>query len=113
MTIDGGEFVRRFLLHVLPRGLMRGRDDGFLAKRCRRTRLAQIRAVLAVKTAADYACRATDATTRAECTCPRCRSGPVHSIELITPSHAGSTPRATGNTRTDNAAGLRAGAPAC
>ena len=85
MTLDGGEFVRRFLLHVLPKGLMRVRHYGFLANRCRRRRLTQIRAALAVKTAADHTCRATDATTRAERICPRCRRGPMHFIEMIAP----------------------------
>jgi hypothetical protein len=37
---DGTEFVRRFLLHVLPKGLMRIRHFGFLANRCRREKLA-------------------------------------------------------------------------
>ena len=31
MTLDAGEFVRRFLLHVLPRGFMKIRYFGFLA----------------------------------------------------------------------------------
>lgn len=42
MTLAGEEFVRRFLLHVLPKGLMRVRHYGFLANRCRRAHLAQI-----------------------------------------------------------------------
>ena len=33
MTRDADEFIRRFLLHVLPRGFMRLRHDGFLANR--------------------------------------------------------------------------------
>ncbi|MBB3231945.1 hypothetical protein FHR97_002808 [Halomonas stenophila] len=58
LVLDGEEFVRRFLLHVLlpvlPKGLMRVRHYGFLANRCRRRRLAQIRRALAVvETAAD------------------------------------------------------------
>ncbi|MEQ5802381.1 transposase [Halomonas sp. H10-9-1] len=48
LVLDGEEFVRRFLLHVLPKGLMRVRHYGFLANRCRRRRLAQIRQALAV-----------------------------------------------------------------
>ncbi|MBS9405354.1 transposase [Halomonas sp. TRM85114] len=48
LVLDGEEFVRRFLLHVLPKGLMRVRHYGFLANRCRRRRLAQIRRALAV-----------------------------------------------------------------
>ena len=33
MTLDADEFIRRFLLHVLPRGFMRLRHYGFLANR--------------------------------------------------------------------------------
>src|SRR5699024_10845090 len=43
VTLDGPTFVQRFLLHVLPKGLMRVRHYGFLANRCRREKLARIR----------------------------------------------------------------------
>ena len=46
MILTGAELLRRFLLHVLPEGFMRVRHFGFLANRCRATRLAQIRAAL-------------------------------------------------------------------
>ena len=32
MSLDGGEFIRRFLIHVLPDGFHRIRYDGFLGK---------------------------------------------------------------------------------
>jgi hypothetical protein len=35
MTVSGDEFLRRFLLHVLPGGFVRIRHFGFLANRCR------------------------------------------------------------------------------
>ena len=47
MWLPGQEFVRRFLLHVLPKGFMRIRHFGFLANRCRRDKLEQIRKCLA------------------------------------------------------------------
>jgi hypothetical protein len=47
MTLEGEEFLRRFLLHVLPKGLRRIRHFGFLANRCRQAKLAQIRTALA------------------------------------------------------------------
>jgi hypothetical protein len=31
MTLDADEFIRRFLLHVLPKGLIKIRYFGFLA----------------------------------------------------------------------------------
>jgi Putative transposase len=46
MTLDVGEFIRRFLLHVLPNGFRRIRHFGFLANTHRRTKLAMIRNLL-------------------------------------------------------------------
>jgi hypothetical protein len=48
MTLAGPEFLRRFLLHVLPKGFVRMRSYGFLANGVRATRLAACRAALAV-----------------------------------------------------------------
>ena len=47
MTLSGEELIRRFLLHVLPKGFMRVRHFGFLANRCRARCLELIRAALA------------------------------------------------------------------
>ena len=47
MTLDADEFMRRFLLHVLPKGFRRIRHFGFLANACRVEKLARIRAALA------------------------------------------------------------------
>jgi len=46
MTLDAVEFLRRFLLHVLPRNFMRVRYYGFLANRHRQDKLARIRRLL-------------------------------------------------------------------
>jgi Putative transposase/Transposase zinc-binding domain len=46
MTLDADEFIRRFLLHVLPKGFRRIRHFGFLANACRAPKLAAIRAIL-------------------------------------------------------------------
>jgi len=46
MTLDVQEFIRRFLLHVLPDGFMRIRHFGFLANRTKKQALAQCRALL-------------------------------------------------------------------
>ena len=46
MTLDADEFLRRFLLHVVPRGFMRIRHFGLLANCTRRTTLTQCRALL-------------------------------------------------------------------
>ena len=46
MTISAHEFLRRFLLHVLPGGLVRIRHFGLFANRNRRTALERCRALL-------------------------------------------------------------------
>jgi hypothetical protein len=46
LTLDADEFLRRFLLHVVPRGFMRIRHFGLLANRVRRRALTQCRHLL-------------------------------------------------------------------
>jgi hypothetical protein len=46
MTLEVDEFLRRFLLHVVPRGFMRIRHFGLLANRTRRKNLTQCRWLL-------------------------------------------------------------------
>jgi hypothetical protein len=46
MTLEATEFIRRFLLHILPRGFVRIRQFGFLANRARGKKLALCRALL-------------------------------------------------------------------
>jgi hypothetical protein len=47
MSLDGGEFLRRFLQHVLPKGFMRVRHFGWLANASRGKRLPAIRKAIA------------------------------------------------------------------
>ena len=60
MTLEAGEFIRRFLLHVLPDGFHRIRHYGFLANGRRAAKLETCCRLLAVpapptaETAADY-----------------------------------------------------------
>jgi hypothetical protein len=49
MTLDAHEFIRRFLLHVLPDGFVKIRYFGLLANRKRRTNLELCRRLLGVK----------------------------------------------------------------
>lgn len=46
ITLEAQEFIRRFLLHVLPDGFMRIRHFGFLANRAKKQALAQCRKLL-------------------------------------------------------------------
>ncbi|MGY3619302.1 hypothetical protein ACVJGD_005498 [Bradyrhizobium sp. USDA 10063] len=46
MTLDAGEFIRRFLIHILPEGFKRIRYYGFLGNRYRKQKLARCRELL-------------------------------------------------------------------
>lgn len=73
MTLEAGEFIRRFLLHTLPDGVHRIRHYGFLANGRRAARLAACRALLATR-AQETAVRAEPAakTTAVPHPCPCC-----------------------------------------
>ena len=49
MTVHPHEFIRRFLIHVLPKGLRRIRHYGLLANGQREANLAKARELLRVK----------------------------------------------------------------
>src|SRR5215831_6600095 len=46
VSLEAHEFIRRFMLHVLPEGFMRIRHFGFLANRAKKHALAQCRKLL-------------------------------------------------------------------
>jgi len=48
MRLDAVEFIRRFLLHVLPKGFMRIRYYGFLSNRSRKEKIALCRKLLGI-----------------------------------------------------------------
>jgi len=80
MRLDGEEFIRRFLLHVLPKGLMRIRHYGFLSNRYRRQKLETIRTCLHTVVYADekeapQAKRAPGISASPLCPCPKCKTG--------------------------------------
>ena len=68
MTLAATEFLRRFFLHVLPKGFVRIRHFGFLANRFRTRALAECRTLLAVSLPIAAADRKETATWH----CPRC-----------------------------------------
>src|SRR5277367_2171447 len=84
MTLDAVEFIRRFLLHVLPTGLVRIRHFGFLANRVRKQKLIHCRALLAAR-AAPMPIDPDDSTTSVEGphACPICKRGRLIVIELL------------------------------
>ena len=46
LALQPAQFIRRFLLHILPSGFMRIRHYGLIANRAKRTKLAAVRAAL-------------------------------------------------------------------
>jgi len=79
MQLAGEEFIRRFLMHVLPDGFMRIRHYGFLSNRSRRQKLDTIRACLhspmqAVKMDEPIA-EVMTSSDNSGCPCPKCRDG--------------------------------------
>ncbi len=84
MTLDAGEFIRRFLLHTLPDGFHRIRHYGFLANGQRAARLAACRALLAARhrRAAIRAAPATNAAS-AHAPMPLLRPPDGHARRLV------------------------------
>ena len=79
MTLATDEFIRRFLLHVLPRGFHRIRHYGLLAGANRKDNLAQARRLLAVPVADDAG---PDQAAEVLPLCPCC-GGPMIVIETF------------------------------
>jgi hypothetical protein len=79
MTLTHEEFLRRFLEHVLPRGLPRIRYFGFLANRRRGVLLPLCRALLVAIPPADASAAAEPVVWH----CPRCQ-GVMRVVELLT-----------------------------
>jgi hypothetical protein len=79
LTLQAEEFIRRFLLHVLPPGLTRVRYFGFLANRNRRRCLQDIRCLIGARAPATQAPHGArellmQLTGRDPCRCPACGS---------------------------------------
>ena len=80
MTLDALEFLRRFLLHVVPSGFMRVRHYGLLANASRKTTLVVCRTLLGGDPVATHAGKSETwqellerVTGRDPSLCPRCR----------------------------------------
>lgn len=85
LTLSGEELIRRFLLHVLPKGFMRIRHYGFLANRCRTERLRQIRAVLDAVPAPEPTQAAEPPAPFLGYPCPACRQGQLQITAVLVP----------------------------
>jgi hypothetical protein len=97
MTLPAHEFIRRFLLHVLPKGFHRIRHYGFLANGNRAANLARARSLLAGPgrdPAADTANPdKPDKTNPYPHPCPKC-GGPMVVIETFAPAQTPLRPQA-------------------
>jgi hypothetical protein len=97
MTLDADEFIRRFLLHVLPDGFRRIRHFGFLANAHRTARLATIRTLLDAPAPvvdaqpSDYRTRYALLTGRHLDICPCC-GGQMVEIAVLARVHRPSSP---------------------
>ena len=92
LTLPAEEFLRRFLLHVLPPGTRRIRHYGMLANRCKREHLQRCRQLLNVPTpppaeelpASELMLRLTG---RDIGQCPACQQGRLRTVRRIDPLH--------------------------
>ena len=87
MTVHPHEFIRRFLVHVLPKGLHRIRHYGLLANGQREANLAKARALLGVKTMSSAAQATAIRPMRRLCTLVRAPAA-AHACSSSRPSRA-------------------------
>ena len=97
MTLSAEEFIRRFLIHVLPDGFQRIRYYGFLCNRYRQDKLVQCRQLLGIPALEpkptegdqaidyDYAHLYEKLTGSSLRQCPICNQGRMIIVEVIIP----------------------------
>jgi hypothetical protein len=93
MTLEAEEFIRRFLLHVLPSGFVRIRHFGFLANRHRETKLTLCRELLGVpqidpqQSPMPQDCNTLYQTLTGDSLtlCPACHQGRMVTVEILPP----------------------------
>jgi hypothetical protein len=88
LTVTAVEFIRRFLLHSLPKGFVRIRHYGFLANRYRSTNLAAIRRVMALPEPSGVTVTTVEELLRQLTgidisVCPCCLKGKMHLFRVI------------------------------
>ena len=95
LSLTIGEFIRRFLLHVIPPNFVRIRYYGFLSCRSRRTKLALCRAQLTEQSAADTEAAENaehhpeEAAPRHQHRCPHCGIGRMLRVGRIDKPYPG------------------------
>jgi hypothetical protein len=95
LALDGAEFIRRFLIHVLPNGFHRIRYYGFLSNHHRARKLELCRVLIGMAptagdaTPADYRSRFEALTGRSLQQCPHCHVGTMVVISCVAPTVSG------------------------
>ena len=93
MTLGADEFIRRFLLHVLPQGLQRIRYYGLLGNRYRTDKLARCRELIGMsklepmadQANKDYRDTYQELTGLSLCQCPVCHLGRLVLFRALQP----------------------------
>jgi Putative transposase len=88
MTLEATEFIRRFLLHILPRGFVRIRQFGFLANWSRGKKLELCRVLLGAVPPADGRKVEPQEAKR----CPACKIGRLILIGIVSHARLGVSP---------------------
>ena len=89
MNLDAHEFIRRFLLHVVPDRFMRIRSFGFLANSCKTKKIQQILGLLNQKPVVTIKAKEPTETLMLRLTgidinlCPKCKVGKLQTIKTI------------------------------
>ena len=86
MKLDGVEFLRRFLMHVLPSGFMRIRHYGFLANCVRQVRIEQLRILLkkaGVLSKVSLLVTPPEPGSSSTCLCSSCKQGFMKTVYQI------------------------------
>ena len=102
MSLPADEFIRRFLLHVLPNGFQRIRYYGFLGNRFRREKLEQCRHLLGMSASGeqanslpaekDYRDQYEQLTGQSLHQCPQCKQGRMLMIAILPRLHCKTIP---------------------
>jgi hypothetical protein len=90
MTLKAEEFIRRFLLHVLPKGFVKVRHFGFLANRSRGDNVLLCRKLLAASSPgppdlAPHDAHSNEPQVNPADRCPRCKVGSMRMLEILVP----------------------------
>lgn len=85
MRLEGVEFLRRFLMHVLPGGFMRIRHFGFLANCVRQLRIKLLRQLLKVAGILLSSVQAVNPLSEKvlSCLCPSCHQKTLRSMHTL------------------------------